>query len=257
MTLTDLVLFRCAELVPGDAPLFDADGVAEEARLATLALTSGLDAAALLAPAGLGIVRTAGADRLPVKAYAADDDDADPPLRGRLVVGLPEDFHRLVRVRLSGWGVPLDVALSADSGVERPVAPYGVGQRGAATAAVPEAFLRVHHFALEDFPAPPTDPGGPSPATGRLRLALVLGPGYEGETARTLADLYYLSSDPDPERLQGTLRDAVAWATTSRLLAQDGETRALADRADAMARDVMRTLPTRGATVVRRHGLLV
>ena len=273
-TFSDLVLFRCAELVPGDAPLYDAGMVAVEGRLAAAELLSRLGAETLLSPAGQGLVAAADPATLPALATAADDLTAPVALRGRIVVGLPDDFGRLVRVRLAGWTASLPGALASGSGLDPyPSDPaFGPGVASRATVAAPEAFLRVHAFAVTDFPgwqdAPVlTEPGTGAGSALRLRTALVAGPVGEaaGLSAVTTPDaaraavkeILYLPAEPDPEALKGTLRDAVAWATASRLLGQDAEARALSGDADARAARALQSLPVRSASVHIRRGLLL
>ena len=264
MTLTDLALFRSAELVPTDAPLYDPTAVAEEAVLATLAVAGRLSADTLLSPAGQSLVRAADPATLPTLAYGADgtgagpDTSAEYALRGRLVVGLPDDFHALVRVRLSRWTAALDTVLTAGSGLDPYPhdARYGASVVGNARVDRPQAFIRAHVFAPDDFPTPPSDPADAS--GGRLRSALVLAPAFDPETGAvdTVAEILYVPERPDPERLRGTLRDAVAWETAGRLLGQDAETRGLAADAAARAEAVLRTLPAKAASIAVRGGLL-
>lgn len=261
-TFADLVLFRCAELVPTDAPLYDPDAVAEEGALAALAVAGRLSADDLLSPAGQGLVEAADVQRLPSVAYESDDTLAEYGLRGRLVVGLPEDFHTLVRVRLSRWTAALTTLLSAESGIDPyPADPfYGAGHAALSRVGTPAAFLRTHLFAIEDFPDayPPTDPTTAGGA-GRLRSAVALTPAFDPDTGEpdSALELLYVKSRPDVDRLSATIKDAVAWATASRLLGQDAETRGLAADADARAGAVLSTMPVRAAGIAIRRGLLL
>lgn len=264
-TFADLVRFRVADFVPSDDVLFDAALAAEEGRLELRSICDKLAWEDLLSPAGTGLVEVADLSEIPYVTVAADDPSADAALRGRVVLGLPFDFSRLVRLRLAGHGGSVTAAASEDS--LRATVPgyngfgYTANAVGTATLATPSVSLVAYAFRGTDFPG--YDPDAPVAGSQRyLRTALAVAPGPYSDTGaafetaqEAVAELLYTVLAPDPENATGAIRDACAWGTVSRLLSQDPETRG--QSVDALQRRdlALSTLPRRSGTIIARVGL--
>lgn len=265
-TFSDLVLFRCAELLPGAAAPYPLGMVEEESRLAAGQLAQRLPWETLALPAAQGLVARADLAALPYRQVAPDDADAPASLRGRAVLALPSDFLRLVRLRLRGHGGAVTVLASDAAGLEPgPADPVrGTGHASLDTRERPSAYLVPYVFGALDYldlPGEPLPDVGVVPFAGAA-VALSPVPYFaDGSTATlatdAVAEFLYVPQAPDPERLQGTLRDAAAWAAASRLLGQDAETRALAVDADTRAEALLLEIKPRVAGVTFRRGLLL
>lgn len=259
LPLASLALARCAELATGEATVYDAAIVGEEARLAAREVADRLPWTTLLTPAGMGLVKVATATTLDELPYReVDDDDTDEPhwLRGRAVMALPADASRVLSVRLNDWTAPITDIRPADGHLWQrpPERYYGTAHPADAALDRPVGFLIPYAFHPDYIPA--TDPVDPVPDEAvevRLALALAPAPGY-ASAALAVAELYYTEVEPDPDKLTGALRDATAWLTASRLLAQDPETAGMSADATARAEMILERIPARGSSITYRRG---